>query len=165
MKTQIFTLLLADLIAVTSVVWMFMLPSAEQREPAPECYTTLLGSTGSPMCPTTIQTFLTSHAAVTAAILVGICLAGAHTHLFLDRRVLRGHMKSELAGYDSNRTKMSAATSTKFTCDACGTTDLLEGTSESDCNGDEYERRTGWDFARDETYCPICADVRTQTWG
>ena len=165
MRTQICTLLLLDLIAVAGLTWMLALPPVEQLEPAAECYTTLLGGNGSPMCPTTIQTFLTTHAAVPVAILVGICLAIAHTRVFLDHRALPERVKGEPLGYDSTRTGMPAAMSANFTCDACGTTDLREEMSESYCTGDEYETQAGWTCARGETYCPICADVRTQTWG
>ena len=165
MKTQICTLLLADLIAVMSLTWLFKLPAAEQREPVPECYATLLGATGSRLCPTTIQTFSTFQAAVYATILVGTYLTITHTRVFLDYQALCRPLKAAPLGYDLIRTGMTVTMAMTLTCDACGTTAHSDDTRENDRCRFEYETPTGWTHAHGEVYCPICADVRAQTWG
>ena len=66
--------------------WLFTRPRYVPRESAPECYTTLLCSTGSPECPTLAHNFLMSYSPVIVAVLVGICLLAAHFQVFHDRR-------------------------------------------------------------------------------
>ncbi|ULD38908.1 hypothetical protein [Rhodococcus qingshengii] len=53
-----------------------------------------------------------------------------------------------------------------LTCTACGATHLPSGHHENSCSEEEAGSiPAGWTNAYDETYCPICADVRARTWG
>ncbi|RAL30837.1 hypothetical protein CVN56_31375 [Rhodococcus sp. AQ5-07] len=49
-----------------------------------------------------------------------------------------------------------------LSCNGCGTT---TEENENGCTDIESVLERGWTHARDENYCPICADVRAHTWG
>lgn len=49
-------------------------------------------------------------------------------------------------------------------CAACGAT-ARTVEPESPCNEIESKNESGWTYAPEESYCPICADVRARTWG
>ncbi|MGM5068669.1 DUF202 domain-containing protein [Rhodococcus qingshengii] len=48
-----------------------------------------------------------------------------------------------------------------LTCNGCG---ITTEENENGCADIESSLERGWTHARDESYCPICADVRSQTW-
>jgi hypothetical protein len=52
-------------------------------------------------------------------------------------------------------------TSAHLTCNGCG---ITTEDNENGCAEIESSLQRGWTHARDESYCPICADVRSQTW-
>ncbi|MGM5069763.1 hypothetical protein EU244_033610 [Rhodococcus qingshengii] len=52
-------------------------------------------------------------------------------------------------------------TSPYLSCNGCGITTEENGNG---CAEIESVLERGWTYARDESYCPICADVRSQTW-
>ncbi|WP_141751369.1 hypothetical protein [Rhodococcus sp. 1139] len=49
-------------------------------------------------------------------------------------------------------------------CASCGTSPSIVE-PESSCNDVESAIEPGWTFTAEESYCPICADVRAHTWG
>lgn len=53
---------------------------------------------------------------------------------------------------------------TVSTCASCGTSPSA-AEPESSCNEAEPAIEPGWTFTPEESYCPICADVRARTWG
>ena len=65
---------------------LFTQPRYVPREPAPECYTTLLGSTGAPQCPIAAHDFMMTYSPVIMAILVGVVLLSTHIRVFSDHR-------------------------------------------------------------------------------
>lgn len=52
-------------------------------------------------------------------------------------------------------------TSPYLTCNGCG---ITAEENENGCTEIESSLERGWTHARDESYCPICADVRSQAW-
>ncbi|MDV6270795.1 hypothetical protein [Rhodococcus globerulus] len=80
------TLVLIDVVVVAAFAGLFMQPRYALREPVRECYTTLLGSTGSPQCPTLVHNFMMTYSPVIMAILVGIPLLTTHIRVFRDHR-------------------------------------------------------------------------------
>ena len=48
-----------------------------------------------------------------------------------------------------------------LSCNGCG---IIAEENETGCTDIESSLERGWTYARDESYCPICADVRSQTW-
>ena len=48
-----------------------------------------------------------------------------------------------------------------LTCNGRG---ITTEENENGCADIESSLKRGWTHARDESYCPICADVRSQTW-
>ena len=48
-----------------------------------------------------------------------------------------------------------------LTCNGCG---ITTEENENGCADIESSLQRGWTHARDKSYCPICADVRSQTW-
>ncbi|MFI8664713.1 hypothetical protein ACIGKR_32335 [Rhodococcus qingshengii] len=52
-------------------------------------------------------------------------------------------------------------TSPHLTCNGCG---ITTEENENGCTDIESVLERGWTQDRDESYCPICADVRSQTW-
>lgn len=48
-----------------------------------------------------------------------------------------------------------------LSCDGCG---ITVAENENGCAEIESVLERGWTHAREESYCPICADVRSQTW-
>ena len=52
-------------------------------------------------------------------------------------------------------------TSPYLSCHGCG---ITAGENENGCADIESVLERGWTHARDESYYPICADVRSQTW-
>lgn len=52
-------------------------------------------------------------------------------------------------------------TSPYLSCNGCG---ITTEENENGCAEIESNLERGWTQARDESYCPICADVRSQTW-
>ena len=83
---QIRALVLIDVVVVAAFAGWFMQPRYVPREPARECYTTLLGSTGAPQCPTPAHDFLMTYAPVIMAILAGVVLLSTHIRVFSDHR-------------------------------------------------------------------------------
>lgn len=53
---------------------------------------------------------------------------------------------------------------TVSSCASCGTSPSA-AEPESSCNDAESAIEPGWTFTAEESYCPICADVRAHTWG
>jgi hypothetical protein len=49
-------------------------------------------------------------------------------------------------------------------CASCGVAPNTAA-SETSCNEAESAVEPGWTFTAEESYCPICADVRAHTWG
>lgn len=83
---QFRVLVLIDIVMVAVFAGLFMQPRYVPREPAPECYTTLLGSTGAPQCPTAAHNFMMTYSPVIMAILVGVVLLSTHIRVFRDHR-------------------------------------------------------------------------------
>lgn len=48
-----------------------------------------------------------------------------------------------------------------LTCNGCG---ITTQENENNCADIETDLQRGWTHTREESYCPICADVRSQTW-
>ncbi|MDV8009247.1 hypothetical protein [Rhodococcus sp. IEGM 1318] len=86
MITPFRVLMLIDIVVVAAFAGLFMQPRYVPREPAPECYTTLLGSTGAPQCPTAARDFMMTYSPVIMAILVGLVLLSTHLRVFSDHR-------------------------------------------------------------------------------
>lgn len=53
---------------------------------------------------------------------------------------------------------------TVSTCASCGTSPSA-AEPESSSSDAEPAIEPGWTFTPEESYCPICADVRAHTWG
>ncbi|MDF3320034.1 hypothetical protein [Rhodococcus sp. C3V] len=86
MITPFRVLMLIDVVVVTVCAWLFTQPRYVPREPARECYTTLLGSTGAPQCPTAAHDFMMTYSPVIMAILGGLVLLSTHIRVFSDHR-------------------------------------------------------------------------------
>ncbi|MHD0307402.1 hypothetical protein [Rhodococcus erythropolis] len=83
---QFRVLVLIDIVMVAVFAGLFMQPRYVPREPARECYTTLLGSTGAPQCPTAAHDFMMTYSPVIMATLVGLVLLSTHIRVFSDHR-------------------------------------------------------------------------------
>ncbi|ROZ52764.1 hypothetical protein EEB12_28310 [Rhodococcus sp. WS1] len=83
---QIRALVLIDVVVVAAFAGWFMQPRYVPREPVRECYTTLLGSTGAPQCPTAAHDFMMTYSPVIMAILGGLVLLSTHIRVFSDHR-------------------------------------------------------------------------------
>ncbi|MFI7166331.1 hypothetical protein ACIBM3_28105 [Rhodococcus erythropolis] len=83
---QFRVLVLIDIVVVAAFAGLFMQPRYVPREPAPECYTTLLGSTGARQCPTAAHNFMMTYSPVIVAILTGLVLLSTHIRAFRDHR-------------------------------------------------------------------------------
>ncbi|WP_209448860.1 hypothetical protein [Rhodococcus qingshengii] len=79
-------LVLIDIVVVTVCAWLFTQPRYVPCELARECYTTLLGSTGAPQCPTAAHNFMMTYSPVIMAILAGVVLLSTHIRVFSDHR-------------------------------------------------------------------------------
>lgn len=86
MIAQFRVLVLIDIVMVAVFAGLFMQPRYVPREPAPECYTTLLGGTGAKQCPTAAHNFMMTYSPVIMATLVGLVLLSPHVRVFRDHR-------------------------------------------------------------------------------
>ena len=73
------------------------------------------------------------------------------------------HRRGTAARESAERRRRAAMTMTSpyLSCHGCG---ITAGENENGCADIESVLERGWTHARDESYCPICADVRSQTW-
>ena len=102
LTAQIRVLALLDVVLVAVFAGLFMRPRYVPREPAPECYTSLLGSTGAPQCPTAAHDFMMTYAPVIVAILVGLVLLSTHVRVFRDHRNRPAREVPQVARFTAN---------------------------------------------------------------